>query len=190
MDPALVGGLIGTGTLLSFCTIIYLCERIYRPPSSPETLPLKPKLHWKMKNLLPVYNEEYRPESHSLGQGTYLELNRQSNLRSHILRVSRGSRVLSSEKPLSEVWWRMGALTKSCAVNWRIRRNLHHCLSGILAHVYRPPVDTHSSCVERPRALYWILWGANGLRLRRIYFHGNARRQTHACLPRFFRMNK
>lgn len=102
MDPAVVGGLIGIGTLASMYMIVYVCERIYKPPSN--RVVIKPKSHWKMKNLLPVYNEEEsRAESYPLREGVYIELNHQPSIRSHILRVSRGSDIVSSETNISKV---------------------------------------------------------------------------------------
>ena len=101
MDPAVLGGIIGGGTLLTMFGIVYVCERIYKPKTTP--VQPKQKRHWKMKNLLPVYNEEYRSESYPLREGTHIELNGKPDLRSHILRVSRGSRFLPTENDISKV---------------------------------------------------------------------------------------
>ena len=102
MDSAVLGGIIGGGTLLTMFGIVYVCERIYKPKTTPY-IPIQRKLHWKMKNLLPVYNEEYRAESYPLREGTHIELNGKPDLRSHILRVSRGSRFLPTENDISKV---------------------------------------------------------------------------------------
>jgi hypothetical protein len=75
MDPAVIGILAGLSTLIGTCMCVELYEkyRNNRLEHSPLLVhPLRRRtLHWRMKNLLPVYNEESRAQSYSVGQRAY-----------------------------------------------------------------------------------------------------------------------
>jgi hypothetical protein len=73
MDPAVIGILAGLSSLIGTCICVELYEKYRgtRLEHSPLLVhPLRRRnLHWRMKNLLPVYNEERWSQPYSVGQG-------------------------------------------------------------------------------------------------------------------------
>ena len=64
--------------------------------------PMLPK-HSKVRNIIPLSNEERGSQPHSISQGTHDKSNNQPSLRSNLLRVSGGRRVVPTLPSIPEV---------------------------------------------------------------------------------------
>lgn len=103
MDPTSVGGIIGLAILLGLVLTqqcVVCCFRRRQMSSLQE--PMLPK-HSKVRNVIPLSNEERRTQPHSVRAGTYDKSNNQSSVRGDLLRVSGGRRLVLTLPTVPEV---------------------------------------------------------------------------------------